>query len=163
VADRASFEGFYRENLSRVVKACTLILLDRSAAEDVAAEAFTRLWSRWGAIGDDDHAGGYVFKTAMRLCSKRVRQRARERAAPLRDAGTTDLSREVEDRRDIWFALDALPLRQRQAVVLRDWAGYETKDVASMLGMRDSTVRVHLARGRRSLRLALGERITDED
>jgi RNA polymerase sigma-70 factor (ECF subfamily) len=83
VADRASFEGFYRENLARVVKACTLILLDRSTAEDVAAEAFTRLWSRWGVIGDDDHAGGYVFKTAMRLCSKRVRQRARERAASL--------------------------------------------------------------------------------
>lgn len=58
VADRASFEGFYRENLARVVKACTLILLDRSTAEDVAAEAFTRLWSRWGVIGDDDHAGG---------------------------------------------------------------------------------------------------------
>jgi RNA polymerase sigma factor (sigma-70 family) len=129
----------------------------------VAAEAFTRLWSRWGAIGDDDHAGGYVFKTAMRLCSKRVRQRARERAVPSLDAGTTDPSREVEGRRDIWIALDALPLRQRQSVVLRDWAGYETKEVASMLGMRDSTVRVHLTRGRQTLRQALGETIHEED
>jgi DNA-directed RNA polymerase specialized sigma24 family protein len=49
----------------------------------------------------------------------------------------------------------SLPLRQRQAVVLRDWAGYETHRVAAMLGMRESTVRVHLARGRAALRTAL--------
>jgi DNA-directed RNA polymerase specialized sigma24 family protein len=81
VADRAGFEGFYRENLARVVRACALVLADRSAAEEVAAEAFTRLWSHWGAIGGDDHAGGYVFKTAMRLCRKRATRSHRDATA----------------------------------------------------------------------------------
>ncbi len=76
VADRAGFEGFYREHLTRVVRACTLVTLDPAAAEDVAAEAFARLWSHWGLIHDEDHAGGYVFKTAMRLCAKRGMGRA---------------------------------------------------------------------------------------
>lgn len=49
-------------------------------------------------------------------------------------------------------ALRALPLRQRQSVVLRDWAGFETSEVARILGTKESTVRVHLARGRASLR-----------
>jgi hypothetical protein len=42
VADRAGFEGFgcHRENLTRLVRACALVLADRSAAEEVAA-AFT--------------------------------------------------------------------------------------------------------------------------
>jgi DNA-directed RNA polymerase specialized sigma24 family protein len=39
--------------------------------------------------------------------------------------------------------------------VLRDWAGYGTDRVAAILGTRESTVRVHLARGRASLRSAL--------
>jgi RNA polymerase sigma factor (sigma-70 family) len=49
-------------------------------------------------------------------------------------------------------ALRRLPLRQRQSVVLRDWAGFETDEVARMLGTKESTVRVHLARGRAALR-----------
>jgi len=51
--------------------------------------------------------------------------------------------------------LRELSVRQRQAVVLRDWAGFETSEVASMLGVRESTVRVHLARGRQALRQSL--------
>jgi DNA-directed RNA polymerase specialized sigma24 family protein len=44
-------------------------------------------------------------------------------------------------------------------VVLRDWAGFETAEVARILGARESTVRVHLARGRAALR----ERLTVEE
>ena len=62
----------------RVVRACALVTLDPAAAEDVAAEAFARLWSHWGRIHDEDHAGGYVFKTAMRLCAKRGTKARRE-------------------------------------------------------------------------------------
>jgi RNA polymerase sigma factor (sigma-70 family) len=130
-----------------------LVLLDRAEAEDVAAEAFARLWSHWGRIRGEDHAGGYVFKTAMRLCSKRRHRASREvlGEVPERGAATGD----PEARRDVVAALAELPLRQRQSVVLRDWAGFETAEVARMLGTRESTVRVHLARGRGALRAAL--------
>jgi RNA polymerase sigma factor (sigma-70 family) len=155
MADRAAFEGFYREHLARVLRGCTLVLLDQSAAEDIAAEAFARLWSKWGQIQSDDHAGGFVFKTAMRLCARKARRReliggVLERTAP------DEIARSL-DRQEIFRALGQLPVRQRQAVVLRDWAGIETSEVAKLLGMRDSTVRVHLARGREALRVALWE------
>jgi RNA polymerase sigma factor (sigma-70 family) len=61
----------------------------------------------------------------------------------------------------VFAALGRLSLRQRQAVTLRDWAGFETEEVASMLGMSASTVRVHLARGRAALRETLGVREPD--
>ena len=78
VADQAAFEGFYRENVTRVVRACALVTLDRTTAEDISAESFARLWAHWGQIHDEDHAGGYVFKTAMRLCSKQGTKARRE-------------------------------------------------------------------------------------
>jgi RNA polymerase sigma-70 factor, ECF subfamily len=152
VPDRAGFEVFYAGHLSRVVRACALVLLDRGDAEDVAAEAFARLWSHWGQIHGDDHAGGYVFKTAMRLCSKRRRRAARE------VVGTVPVRSQVTDadsRMSVVDALRGLPLRQRQSVVLRDWAGFETSEVARILGTKESTVRVHLARGRAALREVL--------
>jgi RNA polymerase sigma-70 factor, ECF subfamily len=152
VPDRAGFEAFYAGHLPRVVRACALVLLDRGDAEDVAAEAFARLWSHWGQIHGDDHAGGYVFKTAMRLCSKRRRRSARE------VVGSVPVRSQVADpdsRMSVVDALRSLPLRQRQSVVLRDWAGFETSEVARILGTKESTVRVHLARGRAALREVL--------
>jgi RNA polymerase sigma-70 factor, ECF subfamily len=152
VPDRAGFEAFYAGHLPRVVRACALVLLDRGDAEDVAAEAFARLWSQWGQMHGDDHAGGYVFKTAMRLCSKRRRRAARE------VVGTVPVRSQVTDadsRMSVVDALRGLPLRQRQSVVLRDWAGFETSEVARILGTKESTVRVHLARGRAALREVL--------
>jgi RNA polymerase sigma factor (sigma-70 family) len=154
VADRAGFEGFYREHLTRVVRACALVLLDRSAAEDVAAEAFTRLWAHWGQIQSEDHAGGYVFKTAMRLCRRRLSSKRELSGDPPERSGPDEMERSAI-RADIAATLGRLSVRQRQAVVLRDWAGYETSEVARLLGMRESTVRVHLTRGRRALREAL--------
>lgn len=155
MADRARFEGFFREHLARVTRACALVLLDPTAAEDVASEAFTRLWAKWGQIEDEDHAGGYVFKTAMRLSAKQMKTRRRELPEAFADRGGPDEVGQALDRRELFGALAGLPVRQRQAVVLRDWAGFEAGEVASMLGIRQSTVRVQLARGRESLRQAL--------
>ena len=152
MADAAAFERFYRANLARIVRACLLVTLDRASAEDAAAEAFARLWSKWNQIQDDDHAGGFVFKSAMRLCRREVSRR--RRPAPSAE-GPIDWTDRATVRQDVAGALAGLSLRQRQAVVLRDWAGFETRDVARTLGVRESTVRVHLARGRERLRQAL--------
>ena len=150
MADRAGFEAFYAGHLPRVVRACALVLLDRAEAEDVAAEAFAGLWSHWGRIRGEDHAGGYVFKTAMRLCSKRRHRAAREVVGSVPERSSA--SEDPTDRGSVIEALRALPLRQRQSVVLRDWAGFGTDEVARILGAKESTVRVHLARGRAALR-----------
>lgn len=120
MADRAAFEGFYREHLARVVRACVLVLLDRPAAEDVAAEAFARLWAKWGEIEGEDHAGGFVFKTAMRLSAKRAKARRREVLSPPPEQGDADDVARTLDRDEVMGALAGLPVRQRQAVVLRD-------------------------------------------
>lgn len=153
MAEADAFDRFYRENLARIVRACLLVILDRPAAEDAAAEAFARLWSKWGQIQDDDHAGGFVFKTAMRVCRKEMSRR--RRPVPV-DETRGDWTDRVGIKQDVAAAIAGLSLRQRQAVVLRDWAGFETKEVARMLSMRESTVRVHLARARQHLRASLG-------
>ncbi len=149
--DAPSFEAFYRENLARIVRACALVTLDRLLSEDIAAESFARLWSRWGVIHGEDHAGGFVFKTAMRLCRRELRRR---KPSPEAGAAVDEVEQALR-RHEVSVALADLPIRQRQAVVLRDWAGFETREVARMLGMRESTVRVHLARARQRLRAAL--------
>ena len=152
--DGAAFERFYRENVTRVARACALITMDTNLAEDMAAEAFTQLWSHWGQISGDDHAGGYVFKTATRLCWREVRRRGRREEGP----PPPEEIHQVGLDPDLKAALQTLSLRQREAVVLRDWAGFELAEVATMMRVAPPTARVHLHRGRAALRTLLGSR-----
>src|SRR5687768_7321951 len=108
MADATAFEAFYRKNLARIARACTLVLLDRSAAEDVAAESFARLWSRWDQVESEDHAGGFVFKTAMKLCAKEWRRRSRR---PTQSQSQSDPIESALARQDVAAALSELPLR----------------------------------------------------
>jgi RNA polymerase sigma-70 factor (ECF subfamily) len=52
-------------------------------------------------------------------------------------------------------ALAALPERQRMAVVLFDVEGYSHREIASILGVPDGTVRSDVFHARRSLRSAM--------
>ena len=91
----------------------------------------------------------------MRLCAKRGTKARREVIGEIADRPGADHFARSDERASVFAALGELPVRQRQAVALRDWAGYPTEEVASMLGMRPSTVRVHLSRGRQALRRSL--------
>lgn len=107
------------------------------------------------AVGSDRERrsrGRVRVQDGDRLCTREVRQRRRRRLG--RPQRSDELDRALL-RWDVAVALAELPVRPRQAVVLRDWAGYPTAEVAAMLGTRESTVRVHLARGRERLRAAL--------
>ena len=115
MADREGFERFFRERYTRLVRACSLVTLDPAGAEEIAAEAFSRLWPRWEQMRDDDHAGGYVFKSAMRLCSKRKFSTARESVGEVGDRHTaTDETTRALDRQEVFQALSTLSVRQRR-------------------------------------------------
>ena len=62
----------------------------------------------------------------------------------------------AERRAKLLAAVDRLPERQRAVVVLSQFEGHATRDVAAMLELTEATVRVHLFRAIRSLRRILG-------
>ncbi len=62
----------------------------------------------------------------------------------------------AERRAELLAAVDQLPARQRMVVVLSQFEGHATRDVAAMLDLTEATVRVHLFRAIRSLRRILG-------
>jgi RNA polymerase sigma-70 factor (ECF subfamily) len=64
-----------------------------------------------------------------------------------------------ERRAHVATAVRQLPDRQRAVVVLSQFEGYSTREVAAIIGVTEATVRVHLFRAVRSLRRLLsGER-----
>ena len=108
-----------------------------------------------------DHTKAFVFKTARNLLINRVR---REQIVPIEavtdlDALSVALDAPGQDRtlmardelRRLQAALDRLPPRCREAVVLGRIEGLSGKEMAARMGVRESTVSIHLANGIRAL------------
>jgi RNA polymerase sigma-70 factor (ECF subfamily) len=155
----ARFEDLFYAQRDRLCSALWLVTRDRHEAEEIAQEAFVRVWERWDRRGAPDDAVGYLFRTAMNV----MRNRRRRAALALRRATTSeerpdDLAA-VEAREEILRALGALTQRQRAAIVQVDLFDMSSGDAARVLGVRASTVRVLAARGR----AALAEQIGAED
>jgi RNA polymerase sigma-70 factor (ECF subfamily) len=120
---------------------------DRAVASDAVAEAFAQCLRR-GAEVDDPRA--WIWRASFRIAAGALKDRDRWRSLP------DDWDRPaVDEPVELLSIIGRLAPRQRAALILRHYAGYDVGEIASLLGMARATVRVHLSRGRRRLRALL--------
>jgi len=152
---RPGYEELFRTEYARVVGTVLSIVGDRADAESVTQDAFLKALVRWGRISRYDRPGAWVRRVAIRDAVRL----AERRPAPLDELGAVaDPIDRVAARLDLARALATLPARQRAAIVLQHLAGWPTAEIAGALGCSESTVRVHLHRGR----AALGALLSDD-
>jgi RNA polymerase sigma factor (sigma-70 family) len=161
---RVSFDATFRSLFPTVAKTAGFVAHDAQLGADIAQEAFARLFVRWGRMSSDEHARNFVFRVAVNLAKSQLRRRL---VAPFGLHGPdVRVSDDAETVADLWMgmadSLAALSVSQRVSVVLVDYADFDTATVAAILGTVESTVRVHLMRGRRTLRAALSMPAEDE-
>ncbi len=127
-----------------------------AVAEDLAQEAFVRLWRRWGGLRDRHAALGYLRTTVVNLSRSTVRRRLLE----LRHQQTIFEERhgaEPVARLDVARALAALPTRKRACVVLRHLVDLSVEETAAVLGISTGSVKSQTHKGLRLLEAALSE------
>ncbi len=123
---------------------------DREIANDAVAEAFAQCIRRGAEVRDPK---AWVWRAAFKIAAGELKRRTRiEPSVP-------DATYEIAPfPAELIAALAILPYQQRAAMLLRHYAGYDTREVARILGITQSTVRVHLSRGTRRLRGLLEEK-----
>lgn len=148
----AGFEAFFRDQRPRLFGSMLLITGSSHEADELAQEAFFKVWERWDRVGAMDDPTGYLYRTALNAHRSAYRRtvRAAKRAIspqPERDPFVT-----VADRDEVLRALARMTPRQRAAMVLTELHGFTTEEAARMLGIRPGTVRVLVSKGRAALR-----------
>ena len=153
-----AFESFFQDTYPRLARACYLLTGGAAEAEDLAQEAMSRAYERWDRVSKMDSPEGYVYRIAMNLNRKRTRSLfVRERKSPPPPPEPRDPADLAVARDEVQVALAALPLGQREALILVGWFGLDAKSAGKVLGIDPVTVRSRLHRGRQVLRDTLGD------
>jgi RNA polymerase sigma-70 factor, ECF subfamily len=152
-----SFEDFFHAHHERLLRVLYLSTGDRYEAEDLAQEAFVRVYERWSRIREAENPPGYLYRVALNLRRSRLRHLrvAARKALDLQPSATIDDQMDADDRLSVRRALGSLSDGQREAVVLIEWLGMTDVEASEVLGVTAGAVRTRLHRARAALREAL--------
>lgn len=152
-SDDEEFEELFDSFFSTAQRVAYRVVGDAQVAEDLAAEAFVRLYVRWGRLRNDPGRTGWVLKVTANLAVDTLRRQAH----PL--PPMPDPTPGPEDAQVLHMALSQalllLPRRQRAVVVLRYLADLTEEEVALALGISVGSVKTHRHRAVARLRQTL--------
>jgi RNA polymerase sigma factor (sigma-70 family) len=156
--DDTAFAALFSESVADVHAYAISLLGERSAAEDVTALAFERLYRSRSRL---DRGRGtpraWLFAIARNAALDELRRRRRQPQGELReeladDRGAADALEDVARRATLREALLALPLREREIVLLKFHGQLSNGELARALGISESNAGTRLHRALTRLR-----------
>lgn len=149
------FEECFHANYARIARAIARIVGDNGRAEEIAVEAFWKLWRTPQAHGE--HAAGWLYRTAVRLGLNDLRGRARreryesQAEAPGSAPSPEELHAAKQQREQVRRVLAVLDPRDAELLLLRS-EGFSYDELAGAIGVKPSSVGTLLARAQRAFR-----------
>lgn len=152
-ADRA-VEVLFGQHYRSLVRLASLLLRDTGAAEDVVQDAFVAVHDAWDQLHDTGRALAYLRRCVVAGARSRLDRPVLARVAPGPAPGRPDTARAgpAQHSPELVAALHALPALQREALVLRYYAGLAEPEVAAVMGISRRSAGKHLARALPALR-----------
>lgn len=169
----------YAELVARHQRRATRIAFhyvrDSAEADEAVQDAFLKAYTHMSTFREELPFGVWFTRIVINGCLDRIKARTRrerwmtsmpdgpggERDFAERTAGHGPSPEAVllsrERRRQVAEAIAKLPDRQRSVFMLSHYEGCTSREVSAMTGLNESTVRVHLFRAIRKLRVLLGE------
>lgn len=161
--DRLAARVLTERHAPRVIGYAARLLKDRAEAEDVAQDAMMRLWKiapEWRT--GEAKVTTWLYRVVTNLCTDRLRKKRGtgldeiaepEDGKPSQDAVLMQKQRVAA----LDAALDTLPERQKEAVVLRHIEGLSNPEIAQVLEIGVEAVESLTARGKRALAKAMAD------
>ena len=171
---RERFAGLVAVHQRRASRIAYQYLRDAAEADEAVQDAFVKVFGHIGSYREAWPFEVWFTRILINGCLDRRKARARrdrwftpsEDAGALEESrlpfgGTTELDPEArllarERRARLASAIDRLDGRQRTVFMLCHYGDCTPREVSTMTGLNESTVRVHLFRAARKLRAILG-------
>jgi len=160
--NRVAFATLMQRNMRRALSIAQSVLGNPSDADEIAQEAFMRVWQhaqRW----DPDQAGfsTWFYRIVLNLCLDR---RRKPKWLPIEEAGDipdteTEFAPEIiareENRRAVTRALQELSERHRAAIALFYFEGLSSRQAAEVMNLKPGAFGQLLLRARMAIKSEL--------
>jgi DNA-directed RNA polymerase specialized sigma24 family protein len=146
-ADQA-VQVLFGHHYRSLVRLASLLLPDTGAAEDVVQDAFVAVHDAWDQLQDTGRALAYLRRCVVAGSRSRQDRPVLARTAPGPAPGrpVTGRAGPAQHSPELVAALHALPALQREALVLRYYAGLAEPEVATIMGISRRSAGKQLAR-----------------
>lgn len=156
------FDAFVRESRVPLLRFAGVLAEDVELAQDLVQEVLLRAQASWPRIAAADHPYAYLRRMLVNEAISWHRKWGRIEPRPTHrlDDAVSDPTDAVAVRDDLLRRLTVLPARQKAAIVLRYLEDLSDDEIADALGCSIATVRVHIHRGLRRLRVDRTDPVT---
>jgi len=160
--DKARFEQLVLPHLDSAANLARWLLRNRADAEDVAQEAMLRAYRFFDRFRGGD-ARAWLLQIVRNTCYSWLEKHRpgelmtefdedlHQRPGP----NPETLATQADERQQLMRALESLPPRSREVLVLRELEGCSYKEIAAITAIPIGTVMSSLSRARRQLHSAL--------
>jgi len=146
------YEGHYKQ----LVRLALLLVHDMQTAEEVVQDAFEAMHLAWRRLRDSEKALSYLRQTVVNRSRSVLRHRKvvdMHSPKPAPDEPSAEHAvLALLERSAVVSALRLLPVRQREAIVLRYYADLSEADIAQAMGISKGAVKSHTARAMATLK-----------
>jgi len=169
--DENTFRRVYDETFPILMKVAFHITYNTDVAEDICQDAFIRFYDKNMVFPSEDDAKFWLIRVTKNLAINNIKKRAREAAsiekikrAPQAGNPFSDGASELllhESRQAVRKAVAGLPEIFRTVIVLREYGGLDYKQIAKVLNISESNVKVRVHRARKELEVVLSREDVD--
>lgn len=142
-----------------ILRMCYVYLKDYHLAEDVVQETFLQVYKNYDGFRQQSSVKTWITRIAVNLCKNQMRTRwfavKREEEFPI--LSYAEDYDGVIDREQLITAIGNLKPKYREVILLFYYQEFSIKEIAELLGKKESTVKVRLKRAREQLKAELKE------
>lgn len=122
-------------------------------AEDIYQEVFLRLAKKMPEFKNEEHEKAWIIKVTINCSKNLLNSKFLKNTAELKE----DIAFETQERHEIYYAVQKLPLKYKTIVHLYYYENYKISEISKILKMKENTVKSYLARAREKLKLEAEE------
>lgn len=151
--NREAFTDLVLESEQTLYRVAMSMLRNEKDCEDAVQTAVLTAFEKLGTLKHEEYFKTWLVRILINVCNKQLKSAAK--AIELHDTDITSDSTEAST--EIRMAIESLPVKIRQVVVLYYIEQYTIKEIKQILKIPEGTVKSRLSKGRELLKNYLTE------
>ncbi len=154
--DREDYARIVQTHMDTIYRIAVSYTKVPSDADDIVQQTFVKLLSRKTVFTDREHEKRWLIRVCVNECNSFFSSFWRKNVSSIDSLEHQPIFSEEKDT-ELYEAIKRLPSKCRIVIYLFYYEGYQTKEIADILHMKEATVRTRLVRARNLLKEQLKE------